>query len=84
MFECDKCGECCRNLNKSPLYDDLHNGNGVCFYLKDNICTIYADRPLLCNVDKCYEAMFKEILSYKEYLELNYKYCNELKNLRRK
>ena len=20
MFKCDKCGECCRNLNKSSLY----------------------------------------------------------------
>lgn len=82
MFKCDQCGECCRNLQKSPIYNELHNGNGVCRYLKGNICTIYENRPLLCRVDEYYGLMLKDQLSYEEYLELNYKYCKELKNLR--
>lgn len=32
-FECDKCGLCCMNLNKSSLYDDLNDGTGVCIFL---------------------------------------------------
>jgi Fe-S-cluster containining protein len=83
MFKCDKCGECCRNLNKSPVYIELHDGDGVCRYLRGNLCSIYDKRPLLCRVDECYHAIFKDKLSYEEYLQLNYKYCNELKNNRR-
>lgn len=58
MFKCDECGECCRNLDKSPLYAELHNGDGICKYLKDNRCSIYENRPLLCRVDECYEEFF--------------------------
>ena len=25
MFKCDKCGKCCRNLHKSPVYANLHD-----------------------------------------------------------
>lgn len=52
MFKCDMCGECCKNLNKSSLYETLHNGDGVCYYLKGHYCSIYNDRPLLCRVDQ--------------------------------
>lgn len=64
MFLCDMCGECCRNLNKSPIYDDLHDGDGVCRYLKGNLCTIYENRPLLCRVDESYSVFFKDLISY--------------------
>ena len=84
MFTCDRCGECCRNLNKSPLYDDLHDGDGICRYLEGNLCSIYEERPLLCRVDESYHIYFKDKLSYEEYVQLNYKYCNELKKSRRK
>lgn len=84
MFKCDKCGICCRNLHKSPIYSDLHNGDGICRYLKGNLCSIYKDRPLLCRVDECYYAIFKGTMSYEEYIQLNYKYCNELKKLTRR
>lgn len=83
MFECDRCGECCRNLNKSPIYRELHSGDGICRYLKGNLCSIYSKRPLLCRVDESYDAIFKDKLSYEEYLQLNYRYCNELKKRRR-
>ena len=83
MFRCDKCGECCKNLNKSPVYEELHDGDGVCRYLQGNLCSIYEARPLLCRVDESYNAIFKNKLSYEEYIQLNYKYCNQLKNNRR-
>lgn len=79
MFVCDKCGECCRNLHNSPIYKDLHDGDGVCRYLDGNICSIYEERPLFCRVDECYEAFYKDTLDYNEYLRLNYKCCKILK-----
>ena len=41
MFECDKCGACCRSLKRSELYSKLDRGDGVCKYLNDNLCSIY-------------------------------------------
>lgn len=79
MFKCDKCGECCRNLDKSPIYKNMHDGNGVCRFLKGNICSIYNDRPLICRVDDSYEVFFKDEMSYDEYLQQNYLCCEILK-----
>lgn len=80
MFNCDLCGQCCRNLNKSDVYNELHEGNGICRYLIGNICSIYEERPLLCRIDDSYEILFKESIEREIYYELNYKACNNLKN----
>lgn len=79
MFNCDKCGICCRNLNKSELYSDLHNGNGICKYLQGDLCSIYNDRPLLCRVDECYDLFYKALMTKDQYYKLNYKSCLDLK-----
>lgn len=60
MFVCDKCGECCRHVNLSPIYQYLDHGDGVCKFLNGNLCSIYEVRPLLCRIDESYEAFFKE------------------------
>lgn len=80
MFKCDKCGQCCRNLHKSPLYNELHNGDGICKYLNGNLCSIYLTRPILCRIDESYKLYFKDIMTYEKYEELNYEACNMLKN----
>lgn len=80
MFKCDMCGECCRNLDKSPLYAELDTGNGACRYLTGNKCSIYDSRPLLCRIDESYDAFFKDIITIDEYYRLNYEVCNILKN----
>lgn len=51
MFNCDKCGLCCRSLHLSELYHDLDKGDGVCIHLdeKTNLCRIYHSRPEKCN-----------------------------------
>jgi len=79
MFKCDRCGQCCRNLHKSSIYDDLHNGDGICRFLKGNECSIYETRPLVCRVDESYDVFFKDTLSYEEYIQLNYESCKILK-----
>lgn len=84
MFQCDACGECCRNLDKSSLYKELDRGDGTCRYLKGNLCSIYDIRPLLCRVDDSYEVFFKEKYSLKEYYEMNYAACRSLKKKERR
>lgn len=79
MFCCDQCGECCRHLLLSPLYAGFHDGDGICRYLEGNRCSIYEDRPLICRVDECYEAMFKGTMAYEDYLQMNYACCALLK-----
>lgn len=79
MFKCDRCGECCRHLDKSPVYRELHSGDGICRYLVGKKCSIYENRPLICRVDQSYEIFFKDKITYEEYLQLNYKSCEILK-----
>ena len=78
MFQCDKCGECCRNLDK---YRELHDGDGICRYLRENLCSIYEKRPLICRIDEGFEAFFKDKISYEEYLQYTYECCEILKKL---
>jgi Fe-S-cluster containining protein len=64
-FNCTQCGACCRALN--------------CQYLtKDNLCSIYEQRPLICNIDKGYEVWFKDLMSKEEFYKLNEKHCKTL------
>lgn len=81
MFCCTKCGACCRNLKKSIIYRELDRGDSVCKYLKENLCSIYENRPLLCRIDDCYEAFFRGIMSKELYYQMNYEMCEELRNL---
>lgn len=79
MFQFDKCGACCRNLHKSEIYKDLHDGDGICGYLKGNECSIYGNRPLICRIDESYAVFFKGKVSYDDYLQLNHLCCKLLK-----
>jgi hypothetical protein len=55
-FPCTSCGQCCKRVgDKMPTKKD-----GSCIYLDESErCTIYEDRPYLCNVDKIYKEEFK-------------------------
>lgn len=80
MFLCDRCGCCCRNLDKSDIYAELDRGDGICKYLIGNDCSIYENRPILCRVDECYELYFKNQLEREEYYRLNKEMCKKLRN----
>ena len=82
MFTCSKCGECCRNLDKSEIYKQLDRGDGVCIHLKGNLCGIYENRPLICRVDEAYDAFFSTTMTKEKYYELNYLACDKLKKLK--
>lgn len=81
MFPCDKCGCCCRHLDRSELYAELDRGDGTCKYLAGNLCSIYEERPLLCRIDECYERFFQESMSLEEYYQRNEMECRKLKLL---
>lgn len=83
MFQCDQCGECCRNLYLSPLYAELDRGDGICKYLSGNLCSIYNSRPLLCRVDESYKVFFKGVMSIEDYYRMNYRACIQLKGVQK-
>ena len=79
MFKCDCCGECCKHIKAQEL---IIPGTTICKYLtKDNKCSVYKNRPLMCNVDKGYE-LFKDKWSLEEWYEINYTACKELKDMK--
>lgn len=81
---CDKCGICCRLFDVLQFSDEvnktLNNGKGCCKYLKDNNeCSIYDNRPDICNSEWLYEREYKTIMSKEEYFEYMSKECKKLK-----
>lgn len=86
MFLCDKCGLCCRNIGGIELFKDMDDGTGICRFLNKNtnLCTIYAMRPLFCNVDAVYNMLFKETMTREEFYAINKAACNVLKEEKRK
>ncbi len=79
QFPCDMCGMCCRHIDRSGILKEYDTGNGVCKYLKDNKCSIYVNRPDVCNVDLMYERYFKQHMSKEEYYNINIEICERLK-----
>jgi Fe-S-cluster containining protein len=77
-FPCTKCGLCCRALHLIPALSDYDNGNGVCRYLVDNLCSIYENRPEICDVEKMYLHYFSGTMSKEEFFEKNHQACLEL------
>mgnify|MGYP001819312216 CR=1 FL=1 len=65
-FNCTQCGLCCERMGKvksvpmqtewmQKLVDEFPYGtdeNGVCMKYKDGLCTVYDNRPLLCNIER--------------------------------
>lgn len=83
MFNCERCGACCRTVGKTELGKHLALPNGICKYLnqKTNLCTIYKDRPIYCNVDKYYEKYLFDKISKQEFYDMNKKECDKLQKL---
>lgn len=79
-FECDRCGACCRNIRRSNLSTGLDRGDGVCKHLReDNLCAIYNQRPIFCNVDAYYEKYLSDKINREEFYKMNYAACENLK-----
>lgn len=79
-FFCSRCGQCCTQITKVPALKEYDRGDGVCYYLKDNLCQIYERRPLQCNLDEMYRQVFCNIYEREEFYELNYQICKQLQS----
>ena len=80
-FKCDMCGLCCQRVGLSDVYKHFDRGDGVCRYYDDEThkCSIYASRPIICNVEAFYEKYMKTKMKKEEFFELNYTACKNLK-----
>ena len=72
-----------KNSPEIDLIAKLNRGDGVCkfFNVTTHLCSIYNDRPLLCNVDRSYDELFSTHMSRDEYYRLNYDSCLKIKLL---
>lgn len=89
MQYCDKCGVCCKlfhllNFTGEFIFlKEYDDGTGKCKYLKDNLCTIYDNRPIYCNSELLYEKIYKFKMNKKEYYKFLKEECTKLKKLYR-
>jgi Fe-S-cluster containining protein len=77
-FVCEKCGECCRYIDKVEQLKHIALPNGVCKYLDGDLCTIYETRPDVCNYHKAYQ-YFQDQLTEEQFYNTAVYYCNQLK-----
>lgn len=80
-FTCDKCGLCCSHLHLfGDAYKFLDRGDDICKYfnIETKLCTIYKERPIICNIEKGYHIFFRNI-PYDEYIKQNQQACKMLK-----
>lgn len=84
-FNCTGCGLCCLHVDRAVEMTKMSHilefpytwdESGKCEMLgDDHKCTIYHDRPLLCNVEKFAE-VFK--LDKEEFYKANEEACKDL------
>ena len=79
-FFCSQCGECCKNIRHIPALAGHADKNGCCKYLKNNLCTIYENRPEVCRVDLMYEKYYSNKYTLQEFYTLNESICEILQN----
>jgi Fe-S-cluster containining protein len=74
MYPCTNCGACCKRVHLLENFP-FKNINGVCEKYIDNKCSIYENRPWICNIDKG-----AEILGFnkEEFYKLNIQACNQM------
>lgn len=77
VFPCTSCGACCSSIEGIDFLAD-YNNNGKCDMLKNNRCTIYDSRPLLCRIDEAYDQLFSDFMTKKEFYFENARACNQL------
>ncbi|PAV37958.1 zinc/iron-chelating domain-containing protein [Megasphaera sp. ASD88] len=86
MFPCERCGACCRQIGNLPWAKNLSLPNGICRYLNqtNNLCMIYSNRPIFCNVDDYYNAFFYKIMDKEMFYRRNKEECFKLRARLRK
>ena len=79
-FPCSGCGCCCKRVGmvKQFLIEEEFPYNakedGSCEMLIDNKCSVYDNRPDICDV---YKMFLKSDMDIKEYYKVNIEQCNK-------
>lgn len=73
LFPCDKCGACCRHVDRANETQFLDRGDGTCKHYNETsmLCTIYEERPDICRVDKQYLLHYHDQYTWHEFVEVN-------------
>lgn len=77
-YPCTSCGICCQNIAHIQELKKYDRGDGQCKYLKENKCSIYDIRPLICRVDAMYDSYYKHQISAEEFIAMNLEACKNL------
>lgn len=83
VFDCHRCGACCKLVNLSNQTSELDRGDGICRHFDElgNACNIYESRPEICNVSVMYEKSYKNIYDWASFSAINKEVCSYLENL---
>ena len=90
-FPCTQCGLCCKNVRNALTWDmpdwlkpavdafpkDWVLDDGSCAKMVGNQCSVYEDRPLLCNLDKAHDELDMP-MNKDEWFDLNVRGCHSL------
>jgi Fe-S-cluster containining protein len=76
--KCSKCGLCCKHAGQVTGFPEETDEKGCCVHLKDNKCSIYENRPLICRVDDFYEVVKSKFENKDQYIAMNITVCNTL------
>lgn len=81
-FPCTACGQCCRHVHLSQKTAYLDRGDGVCRHLDDDsdLCTIYENRPLICQIENYYHQHYAHLYDWDDFVTLNLDICQALQN----
>lgn len=92
-FKCTSCGACCSHIDRAIFNSGLAkpykemvasfpykwDKTGKCEMLdKDNKCSVYNNRPLICNLQAQWEKYFYKDMSLAEYYRMQNNACNDL------
>ncbi len=82
-FPCERCGACCRNVDKAEETRFLDRGNGSCRHYDDGLklCSIYESRPEICRVEHQFVTNYRQLMDWTEFVRLNVVACQALQEL---
>lgn len=69
-------------MNRHPDLAHLDRGDGVCRNLtSNNLCSVYEDRPDVCNTRTMFKKLWSQYMSWDEYVHEAEVACKYLDNL---
>lgn len=82
-FPCNRCGACCRHVNRAGETQCLDRGDGICrhYQTDSHLCAIYDKRPQICRIEDQYLLNYQSQYSWQEFIALNQAACLILNKL---